>query len=209
MRGRSSSDLEVGNEQLVAVSEIVERSAAVPESIDKPIPEYLRHIRGRVDQPAEDVTDVMHGMASLETGLALAKREVTVAADRAHAVLEALSGFDDEFVALLEEGRRDQTPMQYREPLRSTCSTPTSSPTSARTSRRRLPGAFPQEHGLTVPWAQWALAIGLPVSAGKLRRLLLAPNDPSVEGQPDLPEEEAAICVAVPFTAEPTGCEPA
>ena len=40
-----------------------------------------------------------------------------VAADRGGALLEALSGFDDEFVALLEEGRRDQLPMQDREAI--------------------------------------------------------------------------------------------
>lgn len=36
---------------------------------------------------------------------------------RGSALLEALSGFSDEFVALLEEGRRDQPPMQDRELL--------------------------------------------------------------------------------------------
>jgi antitoxin VapB len=40
-----------------------------------------------------------------------------VAAGRGGALLEALSGFDDEFVALLEEGRRDQLPMQDREAI--------------------------------------------------------------------------------------------
>ena len=38
-----------------------------------------------------------------------------VAVDRAHAVLEALSGFDDEFVALLEEDRAGQPEAQDRE----------------------------------------------------------------------------------------------
>ena len=40
-----------------------------------------------------------------------------VAADRAHAVLEALSGFDEEFVALLEEDRASQPAAQDREGL--------------------------------------------------------------------------------------------
>jgi antitoxin VapB len=40
-----------------------------------------------------------------------------VAADRGAALLDALAGFDDEFVALLEEGRRDQLPMQDREAI--------------------------------------------------------------------------------------------
>ena len=38
-----------------------------------------------------------------------------VAVDRAQAVLEALSGFDDEFVALLEEDRAGQPEAQDRE----------------------------------------------------------------------------------------------
>ena len=40
-----------------------------------------------------------------------------VADDRAHAVLEALSGFDDKFVALLEEDRANQAVAQDREGL--------------------------------------------------------------------------------------------
>lgn len=40
-----------------------------------------------------------------------------VHADRGIALLNALRGFDDEFVALLEAGRREQLPMQERESL--------------------------------------------------------------------------------------------
>jgi antitoxin VapB len=40
-----------------------------------------------------------------------------VPADRGAALLEALKGFDDEFVALLEAGLREQLPMQDRESL--------------------------------------------------------------------------------------------
>lgn len=40
-----------------------------------------------------------------------------VPTDRGAALLDALKGFDDEFVALLEAGRREQLPMQDRESL--------------------------------------------------------------------------------------------
>lgn len=40
-----------------------------------------------------------------------------VHADRGAALLDALKGFDDEFVALLEAGQREQLPMQDRESL--------------------------------------------------------------------------------------------
>lgn len=40
-----------------------------------------------------------------------------VAADRGRALLEALSGLGDEFVALLEEDRGGQPPMQDRDSL--------------------------------------------------------------------------------------------
>ena len=38
--------------------------------------EHLRHIRSRVDQIAEDVTDLKHRMTSLEGTMSLVKREV-------------------------------------------------------------------------------------------------------------------------------------
>lgn len=40
-----------------------------------------------------------------------------VPADRGAALLDALNAFDDEFVALLEAGRREQQPMQDRDSL--------------------------------------------------------------------------------------------
>jgi archaellum component FlaC len=43
---------------------------------DNLVLEHLRHIRGRVDQIAEDVTDMKHRMTSLEGSMSLVKREV-------------------------------------------------------------------------------------------------------------------------------------
>lgn len=40
-----------------------------------------------------------------------------VPTDRGAALLDALNAFDDEFVALLEAGQREQQPMQDRESL--------------------------------------------------------------------------------------------
>lgn len=40
--------------------------------------EHLRHIRGRVDQIAEDVGDLKHRMTSLESTMSLVKREVAL-----------------------------------------------------------------------------------------------------------------------------------
>ena len=37
--------------------------------------------------------------------------------DRGQALLEALDGFDEEFIGILEEDRRDQAPVQERESL--------------------------------------------------------------------------------------------
>jgi len=51
------------------------------DDIDNLILEHLRHIRGRVDQLAEDMTDIKHRMTSLETGMALVKREVVAGDD--------------------------------------------------------------------------------------------------------------------------------
>jgi uncharacterized coiled-coil protein SlyX len=44
--------------------------------IDNLVLEHLRHIRGRVDQIAEDVSDLKHRMTSLEGTMSLVKREV-------------------------------------------------------------------------------------------------------------------------------------
>lgn len=51
------------------------------ENIENLIVEHLRHIRGRIDQIAEDLTDIKHRMTSLETGMALVKREVAAGDD--------------------------------------------------------------------------------------------------------------------------------
>lgn len=46
------------------------------ESVDSLVLEHLRHIRNRVDQIADDMTDVKHRLSSLETAMVLVKREV-------------------------------------------------------------------------------------------------------------------------------------
>jgi antitoxin VapB len=62
-----------------------------------------------------------------------------VPTDRGAAMLDALKGFDDEFVALLEAVRSEQLPMQERASQWSTCSTPTFSLTSSEISRSSSP----------------------------------------------------------------------
>ena len=44
------------------------------DNVDNLIVEHLRHIRGRVDQIAEDMTDIKHRMTSLGTSMALVQR---------------------------------------------------------------------------------------------------------------------------------------
>ena len=51
------------------------------DNVENLIVEHLRHIRGRVDQIAEDMTDIKHRMTSLEAGMALVKREVAAGDD--------------------------------------------------------------------------------------------------------------------------------
>ncbi|MHB1530965.1 hypothetical protein [Acidithiobacillus sp.] len=46
------------------------------ENVENLLLEHLRHIRSRVDQIAEDVTDLKHRMTSLEHGMGLIKREI-------------------------------------------------------------------------------------------------------------------------------------
>ena len=46
--------------------------------IESLVLEHLRHIRGRVDQIADSVSDLKHRMTSLEGAMALVKREVTI-----------------------------------------------------------------------------------------------------------------------------------
>lgn len=44
--------------------------------IDNLVLEHLRHIRNRIDQVADDVTDLKHRMSSLESAMVSVKREV-------------------------------------------------------------------------------------------------------------------------------------
>lgn len=44
--------------------------------VDSLIIEHLRHIRGRVDQIADDVLDLKHRMSTLGLGMTLVRREV-------------------------------------------------------------------------------------------------------------------------------------
>ncbi|MEA3638730.1 MAG: hypothetical protein VBE63_02160 [Lamprobacter sp.] len=45
-------------------------------TLDSLILEHLRHIRGRVDQIADDVSELKHRMTALEGTMGLVKREV-------------------------------------------------------------------------------------------------------------------------------------
>lgn len=49
----------------------------MPTEIDSLVIEHLRHIRSRVDQIAEDVSELKHRMTSLEGTMSLVKREVS------------------------------------------------------------------------------------------------------------------------------------
>lgn len=46
------------------------------ENVESLIIGHLRHIRGRVDRIAEDMSDIKHRMSSLESAMVLVKREV-------------------------------------------------------------------------------------------------------------------------------------
>jgi len=46
------------------------------ESVENLILEHLRHIRARVDQVADDMSDLKHRMSSLEHAMVSVKREV-------------------------------------------------------------------------------------------------------------------------------------
>lgn len=46
------------------------------ENAESLLIEHLRHIRGRVDQIADDVLDLKHRMSTLESGMTLVRREV-------------------------------------------------------------------------------------------------------------------------------------
>ena len=46
------------------------------ETAESLVLEHLRHIRGRVDQIADDMVDLKHRMSSLENAIVSVKREV-------------------------------------------------------------------------------------------------------------------------------------
>jgi len=46
------------------------------DNVENIVLEHLRHIRGRVDQIAEDITDLKHRMSSLESSMVLVKHEI-------------------------------------------------------------------------------------------------------------------------------------
>lgn len=46
------------------------------ENVENLVIEHLRHIRSRVDQIADDMSDLKQRMSSLETSMVLVKREV-------------------------------------------------------------------------------------------------------------------------------------
>ncbi len=48
------------------------------ESTENLVLEHLRHIRGRVDEIAEDMHDLKHRMSALEQAMMLVKREVNL-----------------------------------------------------------------------------------------------------------------------------------
>jgi outer membrane murein-binding lipoprotein Lpp len=48
------------------------------ENVENLVLEHLRHIRGRVDQIADDVGDLKQRMSSLESAMNLVRREVAL-----------------------------------------------------------------------------------------------------------------------------------
>ena len=48
------------------------------ENVENLVLEHLRHIRGRVDQIADDVVDLKQRMSGLESAMNLVRREVTL-----------------------------------------------------------------------------------------------------------------------------------
>jgi len=46
------------------------------ENVESIVLEHLRHIRARVDQVADDMSDLKHRMSSLEHAMVAVKREV-------------------------------------------------------------------------------------------------------------------------------------
>ncbi|PZN86462.1 MAG: hypothetical protein DM484_00870 [Candidatus Methylumidiphilus alinenensis] len=48
------------------------------ENVENLVLEHLRHIRGRVDQIADDVGDLKQRMSGLESAMSLVRREVAL-----------------------------------------------------------------------------------------------------------------------------------
>lgn len=48
------------------------------ENVENPVLAHLRHIRGRVDQIADDMRDVKLRFSTLESGQTLVRREILV-----------------------------------------------------------------------------------------------------------------------------------
>ena len=48
------------------------------ENVENLVLEHLRHIRGRVDQSADDVGDLKQRMSGLESAMSLVRREVAL-----------------------------------------------------------------------------------------------------------------------------------
>ncbi|MBI4754493.1 MAG: hypothetical protein HY778_03535 [Betaproteobacteria bacterium] len=64
------------------------------DNLESLVLEHLGHIRGRVDQIAEDMNDVKHRISGLEHQMSLVKREVTFGDEtdaRRQAVLDRLA----------------------------------------------------------------------------------------------------------------------
>lgn len=51
------------------------------DGVENLIIEHLRHIRGRVDQIAEDMSEIKQRMTSVESAMALVRREVVAGED--------------------------------------------------------------------------------------------------------------------------------
>lgn len=48
------------------------------DNVESLVLEHLRHIRSRVDQIADDVSDIKHRMSGLENSMILVRREVAL-----------------------------------------------------------------------------------------------------------------------------------
>ena len=55
---------------------ILNRTISVSDNVENIILEHLRHIRSRVDQISDDMSDLKHRMSSLESAMVLIKHEI-------------------------------------------------------------------------------------------------------------------------------------